>query len=66
MQIMLGRSGAVIPMNPNAEQIDLAWACLRHLRTGEPLSFESRLDLLAFAEAERDYSRRREEGVDNG
>lgn len=53
-----------LPENPNAVQVDLAWACLRCFRTGEYFEFRntSELELLAFAEAEREYSRQREEG----
>lgn len=63
LRIVIDQSGQglLLPENMNDVQIDLAWAFLRQFRTGEPFNFRnsSELELLAFAEAERDYSRQR-------
>jgi hypothetical protein len=48
-----------IPPNPNSEAVDLAWACLRYLRTREPLGFHSRAELAGVAKTEREYTRER-------
>lgn len=61
LRIVIDQSGQglLLPEDMNDVQVDLAWAFLRQFRTGEPFNFRTELELLAFAEAERDYSRQR-------